>query len=92
MVYLPWRVWDMRAVNDGGGHYLWFKDERNDWHELRTYLDGRPPFFRHPDDAPDFAMIIEMIPRAAIEVSAQGFRVRWENRKIAVVEVVRRKP
>jgi hypothetical protein len=87
MVYLPTRIWDLAALEDGGNLYIIFCDENGCWHELVTYRDGRKPCFRHYSIQFDLDMFVFMLPSAAVELSAGDFRVHWDGNKVKVVEV-----
>jgi hypothetical protein len=79
----------MRDVNDGSGYYVLFEDENGCWHELRTYRDGRKPFLRHYGGPIHLLSFVLMVPRGAVEVGAQGFRIRWQNDgRVGVVRLV----
>jgi hypothetical protein len=81
----------MTPVNDGGGYYVLFGDEHERWHELRTYLDGRRPWFRHYNGQIMIDTFVLVVPSQAVELNAGDFRIHWQDGKVVGVPYSRKK-
>jgi hypothetical protein len=85
MIYLPKKAWDARKYPKDGGYLFLFKDEKDAWHQLQIFSDGRPPILHHFDIAPDLETFGDFLPEAAVEVRAEEYRIIWfDDGKIAV--------
>ena len=86
MIYLPKKVWDVTRQPKYGGYLFIFQDEKDGWHQLGTYTDGRPPVFHHFPYPPDLKTFGDYLPEAAVEVRAQDYRIIWyDDGRVAVI-------